>query len=298
MAPTRHLTADSAAQEVLGWQADQGARSQCRTGGTRCENGAVVNDPAGTHFVGIWHRTLWWAVDELTRLNAADLAHLRVRSGEHVAAILLTAFLRRAPAAIDVDGGVDLLFDLAEQPADMRTTVNLGDLAAFEIKSLPGVFRRQDAHARIGDSHLTMLKSAEDIIQSALPSVRSAARSLDRKSEPTWSRNAFIIVHPFDDLAIEMVNEEILASTLTPLAEASDLGLRTVWVLWVPDHLTMWSVVEERWTEMNFRGVNPTEDLEADLDGLAILQRAEARFLQEVGSEQDSPYIFRLTASE
>jgi hypothetical protein len=273
----RHLAADSAAWEVLARQAGQGARSQCRIGETCCENGAVVNDPAGTHFVGIWHRTLWWAVDELTRLNAADLAHLRVRSGEHIAAILLTAFLRRAPAAIDVDGGIDLLFDLAEQPADMRTTVNL-------------------AEARIGDSHLTMVKSAEDIIRSALPSVRSAASALDRKSEPTWSRNAFIVVHPFDDLAIEMVNDEILASALPPLADASDLGLRTVWVLWVPDHLTMWSVVEERWTEMNFRGVNPTEDLETDLDGLAVLQRAEARFLQEVGSEHNSPYIFRLTS--
>jgi len=94
------------------------------------------------------------------------------------------------------------------------------------------------------------------------------------------------------------VNDEILASALPPLVEASDLGLRTVWILWVPDHLTMWSVVEERWTEMNFRGINPTEDLETDLDGLAVLQRAEARFLQEVGSEHISPYIFRLTASE
>lgn len=257
-----------------------------------------MKDPAGTYFVGIWHRTLWWAVDELSRLDAADLAHLRVRSGEHIAAILLTAFLRRAPVAIDVDGGVDLLFDLAEQPADMQTTVNLGDFAAFEIKSLPGDFRRQDAEARIGDSHLTMVKSAEDILRSALPSVRSAASALDRKSEPTWSRNAFIVVHPFDDLAIETVNDEILASALPPLAEASDLGLRTVWILWVPDHLTMWSIVEERWTEMNFRGVNPTEDLETDLDGLAVLQRAEARFLQEVGSEHSSPYIFRLTDSE
>ena len=251
--------------------------------------------------IAIGHRSLGWAVDDLTRLDPSDLAHLRVRSGEHIAAILLTAFLLRAPVAIDLDGGVDLLFDLAAQPPEMRSAVDLGDLAAFEIKSLPGDYRRHDAQETDPSSavpHYTVVRTAEEIMRDAIPSLRSAAEALARKCPPSWSRNVFLVTHPFDHFAVETVTDDMVAPGLKPLSEAADMDLHTVWVLWVPDHLTMWSVAEQRWTEMFFRAINPDEDVASRPDGLAMLQAAEATYLRRVGAKGGSPYLFRLTTSD
>jgi hypothetical protein len=71
---------------------------------------------AGRLSVVIWNRTLWWAVDELVeKLTLKQLGKLKIRSGEHLAAILTTTFLRTAPAEVDTRGGVDLWFDLARR---------------------------------------------------------------------------------------------------------------------------------------------------------------------------------------
>ena len=107
----------------------------------------ATEDAAGRWTIGKWHRTLFWAVDELVKMLAPEqLIKLDVRAGEHLAAILTTTFLRTAPAAVDTTGGVDLWFDLSEgcepRPADILPA--RATSAAFEIKSLPGGFRKFD----------------------------------------------------------------------------------------------------------------------------------------------------------
>jgi hypothetical protein len=105
-------------------------------------------DVAGRLTVVIWNRTLWRAVDELVeKLTPKQLRKLKVRSGEHLAAILTTTFLRTAPTQVDTMGDVDLWFDLA-QAQDPRPAGILparATHAAFEVKSLPGGFREFDA---------------------------------------------------------------------------------------------------------------------------------------------------------
>jgi hypothetical protein len=57
-----------------------------------------TEDAAGRQAIGIWYRTVWWAVDELVaKLTPEQLRKLRVRAGEHLAAILTTTFLRTPP---------------------------------------------------------------------------------------------------------------------------------------------------------------------------------------------------------
>jgi hypothetical protein len=263
--------------------------------------GVIAHDPTGTHLIAIWHGSVSWAANELLQRDPSQLAQLRVRSGEHLAAILLTAFLRSAPVEFDFDGGVDLMFDLAHQDPELTTTVNLGDSAAFEIKSLAGAgFRKYEAEARGrggATEHVLPVQTAESILRDAAPSLGAAAGALARKCQPGWSRNVFIVIHPLDHFAYELVADSILAPALPPLSGAERLGLDTVWVLWVPDHLTMWSTAEGRWTEMMFRSIDPDEGAATDLDGLAVLQAAEGAFLRRLGIDE-SPYLFRIAFSQ
>jgi hypothetical protein len=255
------------------------------------ETGAATPNPEGTMAVVIWYRTLDWAVDELLDMDDQMLAGLRIRSGEHLAAILLTAFLGAAPVSIDIDGGLDLQFDLRTCDG----AVGAGTLAAFETKSLCGDFRKFDAEraSRKDEWRYVKVRSAADILEEARTSLEKAASSLKRKSPDGCTRNAFLIVHPFDHLAVEALRDQLVAPSLPPLTDRASIGLDTVWVLWAPDHLTMWSSRDQRWTEMIFTGVNPEEDSRPAIEGLAHLQVAESRLLDGLGGT-DSPYLFKV----
>jgi hypothetical protein len=59
----------------------------------------------GTTVLAIGHRELQRSVEKLVAsVGVETLSHLKVRSGEHIAAILTTAFLDVPPTAVDVDG--------------------------------------------------------------------------------------------------------------------------------------------------------------------------------------------------
>lgn len=136
-------------------------------------------DAAGRLTVVVWNRTLWWAVDELVeKLTTNQLRTLKVRSGEHLAAILTTTFLRTAPIEVDTMGDVDLWFDLAEaqEPRPVGLLPARATHAAFEVKSLPGGYREFDAAidrdaARgvdtIGRSMEGMMRAAKDVLRDA-----------------------------------------------------------------------------------------------------------------------------------
>jgi hypothetical protein len=81
-------------------------------------------------------------------LGPETLKNLKVRAGEHLAALLTTAFLLTTPVCIDVEGGADLWFDLSRRPDDrMKPSVLSANAVsvAFEIKSMPGPFREFDS---------------------------------------------------------------------------------------------------------------------------------------------------------
>src|SRR5262245_31350814 len=97
----------------------------------------------GGHVIAIWHRAVAGAVHDVLLLPSHQLAGLKVRSGEHLAAILITAFLGVPPYEVDTRGDLDFRFRLVDPgrfdllPADK-------DVAAFEVKSMPGPFRKFD----------------------------------------------------------------------------------------------------------------------------------------------------------
>jgi hypothetical protein len=226
---------------------------------------------------------------------------LKIDSGEHLAAILLTAFLGRPPTNIDVDGGIDLIFTTAEE-----STLSAQPMAAFEVKSLEGSFRRIHSEIRRdegrgvdarGRGTSVTVRSAEDILRSGVPQLRKSAEQLNRKVQGNCSRNAFIVIHPFEHMAAESVNV-FMSPHLPPMPD--DINLDSVWVLWVPDHLTMWSRAEQQWTEMMFLAFDPEDPVDADASyhDLSVLQAASLRLLSRIRPGVADPYVFGLTTKE
>jgi hypothetical protein len=103
-----------------------------------------------------------------------------------------------------------------------------------------------------------------------------------------------LIAHLFDYPIAEILGAPLLAHHLDPLVDV--VGADTVWVLFAPYSLTMWSAVDARWVNLLFDAVNQDEDYQADMDGLDVLQHVESEFLRQTGSKTNSPYIFRLNA--
>jgi hypothetical protein len=261
----------------------------------------------GARVMVIWHKTLPWAVEQLLATLGRDkLQHLKIRSGEHLAAIIITAFLGRPPLELDADGGVDLVFDL-DQMGSKRLDLRLGPghTAAFEIKSMAGPYRKfdnkiDDAHRRgedpTGAEVWVRARSANDVLADAAPLLARAAESLERKTAADVSRNAFLIVHPFDHLAVECLESQFIGRVLAPPPGAGFFD--TVWVLWVPNHVTMWSRESSEWTDLWFGAINPDEDMPEDWKSLAPLQAVESDYLDAIGVSTGSPYLYRLTAEE
>jgi len=258
----------------------------------------VTEDAAGRWTIAIWHRTLYWAVDELVeKLVPEQLRKLDVRAGEHLAAILTTAFLRTAPAAVDTTGGVDLSFDLP----DIREPRS-GDIlpagvasAAFEVKSLPGGFRKFDgsidrAKARgvdpTGGSMEARVRDVKGVLRDARPWLLGARSQLHRKTGGATSMNAFLVIHPFDYMTVECSRDYVIGPYLDPLKDVGDLD--TVWVLWHPHHLTMWSHERHEWINLLFDVTNPGEKP----GELPVLQDAEQYFFKCTGYTGRSPYLY------
>jgi hypothetical protein len=256
-------------------------------------------DYTGGQMIAIWHRAVAWAADALLQLPPEQRAALNVRSGEHLAAVLTTAFLGVAPFAVDTDGDVDLRFRLSDDAPHAPLPAGVSE-AAFEVKSMAGPYRKFDRaidEAAIEDDAAGMtlevrVESANDILTSARATIDRAHRGLLRKTESNVSRNIFLIVHPLDRFALETSESPFIAAVLDPLDTEAD----TVWVLWVPDHLTVWSRHDGRWTDLVFNAINPDEAMSTEPDGLSVLQDAEVRLLGAAGLRSDSPYLFRLSA--
>jgi hypothetical protein len=116
---------------------------------------------------------------------------------------------------------------------------------------------------------------------------------LGHKTSVDTSRNAFLVIHPFDHVTAECLTEYVIGPYLDPLEDVGDLD--TVWVLWAPDHLTVWSDDGHEWINLLFDVLNPDEAAERSQKPslLAILQEAEQYFFTRTGYTDGSPYLFK-----
>ncbi len=238
-------------------------------------------------------------------LGPETLKKLKVRAGEHLAGLLTTTFLLTPPTRIDTKGETDLRFDLSRRPGDgMKPAQILPDGAvsvAFEIKSMPGPFRKYDGdidrdRARgidtIGRSLTAPVQAANDVLRETGPVLREARDQLHRKTNAETSRNIFLVIHLFDYFVAECMQPSILGPLLDPLPDIE--GVDTVWVLWPLEHLTVWSNEQRAWTDLLFNAGDP--EAETAPDEMDALQDAEDYFLARVGHTGGSPYLFRLSA--
>lgn len=261
-----------------------------------------MRGPVGNQVIAASHLSLSWAVDELVRtLPAAQLRKLKVSAGEHLAAILTTAFLGAAPTTIDTDGGTDLQFDFTDdttrwlQPSNVRA-------ADFEVKSLPGDFRRFDAAINQAEAagrepdrvFKTKVTSANHVLlHPGRGVIANAMAQLARKSSPGHSKNVFLIVHPFEHFTVECVDNVFISHLLDPLSDID--GVDTVWILWAPDTIVVYSSEYQRWADLVFGYTE--EELSSSPDNeLALLQQVEMDFLDRTGNSDGSPYLFSLRA--
>ena len=277
-------------------------RCQCQT----C--GMSITDPSGSHVHAIWHHTVAWAVSEVVQQLGTDkIAKLKVASGEHLAAMLATAFLGAAPVGVDVAGGPDLVFDLSKRAWDGCVGADLVgrdgvQFADFEVKSLPGPFREFDAainraiRAGIEPNRRTysaQFGTAKDVLRSAEGIIEQARQQLHRKSGPERSRNVFLIAHFLDYPIVEVFDAPLFAHHLEPL-DLPD-GIDSLWMLFVPHGLAAWSVDLGRWTNLVFSSFDPDEGA-PETAGLDLLQYFDLEFHRQTGSSAMSPWVYILQA--
>jgi hypothetical protein len=166
-------------------------------------------DLTGGRVVVTSPRTLQWATDQMVvRFGPEALKKLKVSAGEHLAAVLTTAFLHTPPTAIDTAGGADLSFDLSGmKPSSVLPEGALS--AAFEIKSMPGNSRKFNSSIDYdqargidtqGRSLTIRVKAASEVLREMDPVLRRAGDQLLRKRSAETSRSIFVVIHLFDYL--------------------------------------------------------------------------------------------------
>jgi hypothetical protein len=233
-------------------------------------------DLSGGLSIATGPQTLRWATDQMVEtLGPETLKKLKVRAGEHLAALLTATFLLTPPTGIDTEGEVDLWFDLSRRRGEgMKPAPILPDgaaSAAFEIKSMPGPFREYDSsidrdRARgidaFGRSLTAPVQAASDVLRETGPVLRRAREQLHRKTSAEASRNIFLVIHLFDYFVAECMRPSILGPLLDPLPDIE--GVDTVWVLWPLEHLTIWSNEQRAWTDLLFNEGDPEAETAPD----------------------------------
>jgi hypothetical protein len=245
----------------------------------------------GTPGLLVVGQVLQVAAEELAGLEDAR-AHLKVRSGEHLAAIFLCGLFGCMPSAFDHDGGPDLVFDSHPE----ESWFPFGSPAAFEIKSLPGAYRKKLSVLESGgasdvDVELPFdlrLWSAAEVMRDAHPTLVRAAQSLVAKTPLQYSRNIFLITHPFDHFALDVAQSRTAGHCMPEIGNYD--GVDSIWVYWPPDKLVMWSAATRAWIDIIFVA-NPEEQF---LDEqLSFIQNVELVYIFAAGIEA-SPYLFNI----
>jgi hypothetical protein len=216
---------------------------------------------------------------------------MKIASGEHLAAILLTALVG-APETIDQDGGVDLTF--RRSPEHRAWRFGEHSWAAVEVKSFPGPYRKVDRDIQLGEAFTTQVRAAAEILEDATGTVVDAINQLTIKvgEDATCCKCGFLVVHPFEGLAVETFSSDpVIGHRLPSLSNSVDLDM--LWVFWHPEHLVWWSREDQCWTDL-ISGVDPDNSFDGDDDPVF---RAEEQFLAEAGYLRSSPWLFQISSA-
>lgn len=232
------------------------------------------------------------AAEALASEQAAR-TRLKVRSGEHLAAIFLSGLFGRTPSRFDEDGGPDLVFDVL----DTKSWFPFASPAAFEIKSLPGAYREKISLLLRNDSFDRKVETpsqlrvwtAVEVMLDAHPTLLKAERSLINKTPPQYSRNVFLITHPYDHLALDVAQSQTV-SHLMPREVGYD-ALDSIWVFWPPGKLVMWSRATQTWTDILF--VTHGHEVFDPDETLSFIQNVELTYIAATGITT-SPYVFNI----
>jgi hypothetical protein len=244
--------------------------------------------PEGLSVVATSATALVYAARQLAQMQGAE--KLKVRSGEHIAAILLTA-LHSLPVGVDEDGGVDLVF---ERGSAQTRAWPFGESlrAAVEVKSLPGKWRKHEYNMRLGDTYQVKIQNAFEILELGSKKIIEAAEALQHKvGSSSTSRNAFMIIHPMDALATELISGGPVIGHLLP-ALNEHVALDYLWVYWYPGLLSKWSRKDRSWTDYLFAETRPNESPAED-----DIEVAEDVFLEGIGWTGGSPWRMAFSQS-
>lgn len=167
---------------------------------------------------------------------------------------------------------------------------------AFEIKSLPGAYREtlslllRNASPDRSDEAPFQLRvwTAAEVMLDAHPTLLKAERSLVEKTPPQYSRNVFLITHPYDHFALDVAQSQTV-SDLMPREVGYD-ALDSVWVFWPPGKLVMWSRARQTWTDILF--VPREDEVFGPDDMLSFIQNVELTYMFAAGITA-SPYVFK-----
>jgi hypothetical protein len=234
-------------------------------------------------------------VEQLGSMRPEMLAALDIESGEHIAAIVTATFLGAVPSAVDLDGGVDLMF--TNLPPSAAADVGCDAVvfsACFEVKSMRGQFRKffNQRSTKIGDSHETTIRTITDVVDEAQSEIRRAADALRAKTDQTQSRNIVIVVHSFEHLAIEAIESLFISHLLNdPGDDLADIA--SIWLVIYPSHVVRWERSRRRWVNLGSGGALDGDPDRNDSFG-DVLVASEHMFCEAFREDRQSSWaVFR-----
>jgi hypothetical protein len=249
---------------------------------------ASPRSPVGHEIRAVHPRALAHAVEQL--LTMPTCGNLKVSSGEHIAAIWMTA-LHGLPSQLDEHGGLDLYWERS-RGGDAWNFDPLSKAAAVEVKSSEGSSERQwrEQHERmnVGESFEVMVEYAATILTRQDRLLEKAIHQLDTKLADLVTpceRHVFLVINALDGLALEAFDEQdmngMIGHRLPPLK--ARVRLDVLWVCFFPGPLARWSQRERKWIDIV---ICSGPDREPSIG----LEEAESLFLEGISYPKSSPW--------
>ncbi|MGR6092281.1 hypothetical protein ACU4IU_17105 [Brevibacterium sp. CSND-B09] len=217
--------------------------------------------------------TLVAAAEELAMLP--DAPNLKVKSGEHLAGIVLGAY-GSTINVLDTDGGFDFeLSDAANHLFDGKR------YAIVEVKSAGGDWRKFHSKGAPEDVHSVQIERYQDALIKLEEAVLKAETQLNSKHAVGHrSREVFLTIHPYD-LATDVglsVNPRVALHAGLP-AVNQNLEIEGLWLMFYPSLIARWSQRHRCW--VRYLVAANSEHSTSD-PGLA---KAESAYLKALAEE-------------
>lgn len=235
--------------------------------------GQHVASERNPHVTVIAGDTLVAAAKELATLP--DAPNLKVKSGEHLAGIVLGAY-GSTINVLDTDGGFDFeLSDDADRLFDGKRN------AIVEVKSAGGDWREFHSKGGPEDVHSVQIERYQDALIKLEEAVLKAETQLNSKHAVGHrSREVFLTIHPFD-LATDvgLSSDPFFALYAELSAVNQDLEIEGLWLMFYPSLLARWSQWHRCWKRyiVAAKSEHSTSD-----SGLA---EAESAYLKELAEK-------------